>query len=389
MKIKIFKITSQKAKKISKNALVIVLVFLVGLGGGLVGSEIFKDRSTSLDKQSTLKVVTSQSELISSIAQDVSPSVVSINFSSTSSVGGLESYFGYSNQIQQGAGTGIIISSDGIVITNRHVIPDNTTNLQITTNDGKTYDDVELLAKDPRTNFDVAFLKINGVNDLKPAVIGDSSQAQVGDGVVAIGYALGEYQNTVTTGIISGIGRPVVASDGTGSAESLNDLFQTDAAINEGNSGGPLLNMSGEVIGINTAIASNAQNIGFAIPINDVKPQIDSILSEGKLQVPYLGVRYIMLDESIKDRFDLASSQGAWLKSTNASQSVINDSPADKAGLKEGDIITKINNQEINEDNQLAEVVSEYKVGDKISITYLRDGETFAGEATLEATSTN
>lgn len=202
---------------------------------------------------------------------------------------------------------------------------------------------------------------------------------------MAIGNALGEFKNTVTSGIISGVGRPITASDGA-SAESLSNLFQTDAAINPGNSGGPLVNMSGEVIGINTAVAGGgAQNIGFAIPTNDVKKQIESILKDGKLQIPYMGVRYITLNEALKTRFNLTVSEGAWLKGDQANPAVANGSPADKAGLKEDDIITKVNNEPVNQDNQLASRLSKYGVGDTVEITYIRDGKEQKTKATLEA----
>jgi serine protease Do len=208
---------------------------------------------------------------------------------------------------------------------------------------------------------------------------------EVGDLVIAIGYALGEFENTVTSGIISGLGRPVTAGDsGGGSTESLTNLFQTDAAINPGNSGGPLLNSSGEVIGINTAIAGNAENIGFSIPINDVKYQIASILTKGKLEVPYLGVRYVVLTQAIKDHYDLSSAEGAWLKASGSQLAVMTDSPADKAGLKEGDIITKVNDENITADSVLSTVLSKYKVGDTLNITYLRGDNEKTTKATLE-----
>jgi serine protease Do len=232
---------------------------------------------------------------------------------------------------------------------------------------------------------DIAFLKINNVSDLQPAKLGDSSTMVVGDGVVAIGYALGEFQNTVTSGIISGLGRPLIASDGSDGGEALTNLFQTDAAINPGNSGGPLVNMSGEVIGINTAVAGDAENIGFSIPINDVKPQIESILRSGKLEIPYLGVRYVMVTEAIAQRFGLALDSGAWLKAGTDAQAVMNDSPADKAGLKEGDIIFKVNGEEVTVDMPLASVLSKYKIGDELEITYNRDGKEQTTKATLEA----
>lgn len=372
------------------------LAFIAGIMGGVIGSRAFPDRITSLDSSSAgQQIVSSQSELISNIATVVSPSVVSINVESkVSGAGSLQDFFGGSGGIDssptsESAGTGIIISSDGIIITNRHVIPENSTNISVTTSDGKTYDSVELIAKDTRTNFDIAFLKIRNVNDLKPAKIGDSTKMRVGDAVVAIGYALGEFSNTVTSGIISGVGRPITASDGEMSAESLTNLFQTDAAINPGNSGGPLVNMNGEVIGINTAVAGDAQNIGFSIPTNDIQNQISSILDKGKLEIPYLGVRYISVTPAIQKRFSLSSDNGAWLKSSDATQAVLNGSPADKAGLREGDIITFVNGEKVDSENPLATRLSKYKVGDTIEISYQRDGKEQKTKATLEVAPTN
>ena len=367
---------------------VIALAFVAGMLGGVFGSRLLPGaRTTSLDNTAAQQqIVSSQSELISKIATDVSPSVVSINIESTSSpVTSFNDFFnGGGEQSSQSAGTGIILSSDGIVITNRHVIPDGDLSISVTTSDGKVYDNVKLIAKDPRSNFDIAFLKINGASNLKPAVLGDSTKMKVGDAVVAIGYALGEFSNTVTSGIISGLGRPVTASDGGVSTETLTNLFQTDAAINPGNSGGPLVNMSGEVIGINTAVAGNAENIGFSIPVNDVKAQIASILERGKIEVPYLGVRYVVVTPGVQERFELATDYGAWLKSSGATQAVVNGSPADKAGLKEGDIITYVNGEKVTADTSLATLLSKYGVGDTVELTYVRDGNEQKTQATLE-----
>ncbi|MCU0667504.1 MAG: trypsin-like peptidase domain-containing protein, partial [Patescibacteria group bacterium] len=362
---------------------IVLVAFLAGILGGFIGNRIDTKRVTSFDTATTKQIVSNQSELISQLATDVSPSVVSINVKQSVITDDL--FFGPSESVSEGAGTGIILSSDGVVITNRHVIPENLKKVSVTTSDGKVYDNVDVIARDPRSGVDIAFLKINGVNNLKPANLGDSANTKVGESVIAIGYALGEFKNTVTSGIISGLGRPITASDGA-SAETLTNLFQTDAAINPGNSGGPLVNLNGQVIGINTAVAgSGAQNIGFAIPINDVKPQIASILENGKLEIPYLGVRYVMINEAIQQRFDLSRDEGAWLKAAEAKQAVINGSPADKAGLKEGDIIFKVNGKDVNQDNPLASVLSAYNVGDKVEIEYDRDGQNQKTTATLEA----
>jgi serine protease Do len=208
---------------------------------------------------------------------------------------------------------------------------------------------------------------------------------QVGDRVIAIGNALGQFQNTVTTGIISGYGRDVTAGDQSGiqSNENLQDLFQTDAAINEGNSGGPLVNINGEVIGINTAVASDAQNIGFAQPINDLKALISSVLSSGQLQQPYLGVRYVSLTNDLAKEFNLKVNRGAYIVSSDTEPAVISGSPAERAGLKDHDVITKVNNQTIDDKTSLTRALSKYKVGDTVTLTVVRDGKTMTIKATL------
>lgn len=369
-------------------ATVVLVGFLAGLAGGIIGVRYFPERLTSLNSTSSQqKIISSQSELFSSIARNVSPSVVSIDISSTQK-STVYDFFGmpFNNAAPtKSAGTGIILSSDGVVLTNRHVIPDGDSKITVTTSDGKKYENVEVLAKDTRTNYDVAFIKIKGANGLKPAKLGDSDKMQVGDMVLAVGNALGEFENTVTSGIVSGKGRPVSAGDGANSVESLTNLFQTDAAINSGNSGGPLVNMNSEVIGLNTAVASSAQNIGFSIPINDIKVQITSILQKGKLEVPYLGIRYILVTPELKAKYELSTDMGAWLKGDEQNLAVINGSPADKAGLKEGDIIIKINGQTIDSKNPPASALGKLKIGDKVEIVYLRDGKEQKTNSVLEA----
>jgi serine protease Do len=207
---------------------------------------------------------------------------------------------------------------------------------------------------------------------------------QVGYRVIAIGNALGQFQNTVTSGILSGYGRDVTASDQSGaSAENLTDLFQTDAAVNEGNSGGPLVNSDGEVIAVNTAIAGNAQNVGFAIPINDVKGLISSVLASGELQQAYLGVHYISLTADVAYDLNLKVNRGAYVFSSDNQPPVIAGSPADKAGVKEKDIITKVDNTTINDNTSLTGALSHYKPGDKVSLTIVRGNKTTTLKATL------
>jgi serine protease Do len=223
---------------------------------------------------------------------------------------------------------------------------------------------------------------------LIPANLGNSNKVQVGDSVVAIGNALGQFQNTVTSGIISGFGRSIQASDGSGSSsENLDGLFQTDAAINEGNSGGPLVNLSGQVIGINVATAASAQNIGFSIPINNVSGIIKNIENTGKFERPYLGVIYAPIDASVKNKYNLSVDQGAYIlpSSVTGQSGVVDGSPASKAGLQEGDIITEVNGSTINMNNTLTSLVDNYSVGTNITLKVIRNGKTISVPITVGA----
>lgn len=368
-------------------ALIVICSVSAGFIGGYYGSGL--SGSVNRDVKQAQSAASSESQLITQIAKDVGPSVVSINVVSEGVTNGI---FGPQAVSQENAGTGVIVDAQGIVITNRHVVPKGATKVSVILSDGTELNDVEVLGRtgdgDP---LDIAFLKIKDKKgkELKAAKLGDSSQVQVGDKVVAIGNALGEFQNTVTSGIISGYGRNVEAGDQQ-SSESLQNLFQTDAAINQGNSGGPLVNISGEVIGINTAIAAGqAQNIGFAIPISDVQGLISGVLKTGKIQRPYLGVRYASLDEKYAYEHNLDIKQGAYLAPTNGQGPVLSDSPAEKAGLKEKDIITKVNGTEIDQRNSLTSLIGRHAVGDKVTLTIVRSGNTQMIEATLEAAPSN
>ncbi len=357
---------------------VIFISLSAGFAGGFIGANSKQNRfNTPVSVEQGRQAVEEQSNLISSLVKDVGPSVVSIDITSQGVVSG--GFFGPRSVEQQSAGTGFIISDSGYVLTNRHVIPEGATKVNLTMSDGTVLDDVTVVGTTPSADsLDLGVLKINNAKGktLKAVKLGDSSKAQVGDTVIAIGNALGQFQNTVTSGIISGYGRSVQASDNGGSgAENLQNLFQTDAAINQGNSGGPLVNANGEVIGINTAVAGDgAQNIGFSIPINDAKGLIDGVLKNGKLQRPYLGVRYVQLSPTNAKKLGLSVEQGAYISSSNGAPGVVAGSPADNGGLKEKDIITKINEQEINTNNVLTSVVGRHSVGETVTITYIRDG---------------
>lgn len=357
----------------------------VGFLGGWLGAGSRAQQQT-IGTEQARQTVANESELISSIAKTVGPSVVSITVTSEGRIS--NGFFSQAVQ-QESAGTGFFISEDGYIVTNRHVVPKGTQKVSIVLSDGTKINDVTVVG---RTNdddsLDIAFLKVTNAAGKKftPVKLGDSSSMQVGAMVVAIGNALGEFQNTVTSGIISGYGRSVQASGGD-QLENLQNLFQTDAAINQGNSGGPLVNANGEIIGVNTAVAGEgAENIGFAIPINDVKGLIKGVLEQGKLLRPYIGVRYVSLTDELAAQYNLSSKRGAYIvPAEGGAASILSGSPAEKAGLKEKDIITKVNSTTLNENNNLTSVVSQYAVGETVELTVWRDGQEIGVKVTLQA----
>jgi serine protease Do len=384
---------TSRGRSMAVLVLFVLAILLSSYGGAWLEMRHNQDSLAGGNLSSQKKIVSSQSQLISQIAKIVGPSVVSVNvnITSASSQTGF-GLFGFSQPgAEQAAGTGIIISSGGLIITNRHVVPAGTTSVSVTLSDGTELKNVSVIGRTSDSDsLDVAFLKINDTqkHKLTPAVLGNSSTVQVGDDVVAIGNALGQFQNTVTSGIISGYGRSVQASDSSGSAstaETLDDLFQTDAAINEGNSGGPLANLNGQVIGINTATAGNAQNIGFAIPINDVKGLISQVLKTGKFARPYLGVRYVPLTADVANEFNLSVTNGAFIapSSDPSNPSIIAGGPAGQAGLQEKDIITQVDGKNINQTHSLTSLLDTHQPGDKITLTVIRGNDTKHINATL------
>jgi len=309
---------------------------------------------------------------IINVVEQVSGAVVSIT-SKTYSRG----YFGqiYSTE---GGGTGFIISSNGKVLTNKHVVKDLNAKYKVLTKDGQLFD-VKEISLDPYSDLAVITIvdKDGNVPTSLPVIkIGRSNKLKPGQRVVAIGNALGKYDNSVTTGVISATGRKILASDNRGLKEELKGLIQTDAAINPGNSGGPLLNLNGEVIGINTAVASG-ENIGFAIPIDDIRPVLRSIEEFGEIKRPYLGVSYRLLNKKIVDVLDVDIDEGALLlgdKRMNIS-AVEPGSPADIAGLKEGDIITEVDNDKVTEENTLLDLLRNYIPNEQITLRVYRKRE--------------
>ncbi|MFZ1706912.1 MAG: trypsin-like peptidase domain-containing protein [Candidatus Nanogingivalis sp.] len=309
-----------------------------------------------------------ESASIEDVANKLSPSVVSIVTKSQSSYG----RYSISRETQ-GAGTGIIVSSNGYILTNKHVV-DGASTVSVVLYDGTSYDSAEVIATDPLN--DIAFLKIDGADNLTAAELGDSKTLNIGQQVIAIGNALGQYQNSVTSGIISGTNRTITASssDSSTGTETLTDMIQTDASINSGNSGGPLVNAKGQVIGINTAVDSSAQGIGFAIPIGAAKGMLSEILETGSAKRAYIGVSYVQVTPEVAKEYNLSVNKGAYVYSESGS-AVVSGSPAAKAGIKDKDIITKINGVEVGIKGSVASLTAEYRAGDTIKITILRDGE--------------
>jgi S1-C subfamily serine protease len=279
-----------------------------------------------------------------------------------------------------GGGSGFIISSDGLILTNKHVVSKTDAQYSVLTNDGNTYT-AKVLARDP--NQDLAILKIDATN-LSTVSLGDSDSLQLGQTAIAIGNALGQFSNTVSVGVVSGLGRTVTASsEETGEDETIKGVIQTDAAINPGNSGGPLLDLRGDVIGIDTAIASDAQSIGFAIPINEAKSVIASVKATGKIHVPYLGVRYEDVTPTIAAAQKLPITYGALVSSGGQGVAVIADSPAAKAGIKKGDIIESVNGLKLDSTHDLGNVINEYGVSSTVALVVNRDGKEITLQATL------
>lgn len=281
-----------------------------------------------------------------------------------------------------GSGSGFFVSSDGLIVTNKHVVADEQAEYTVITQNGTEYA-AKVLARDPSN--DIAVIKIDGQN-FPALTLGDSDRIRVGETIIAIGNPLGEFENSVSRGIVSGLKRSLEAGSGRGDSEHLSDIIQIDAAINPGNSGGPLFNLSGEVIGVNVAMAQGAENIGFSLPINQVKRIVEQVRTTGKLSFPYLGVRSITLTEELKKKTGLPYDYGALVLrgDTLTDFAVIPGSPADKAGIMENDIILEINGKKIDEDHGLIYYMGQYAVGDEITIKLWHKGETKDVKVKLE-----
>lgn len=332
-------------------------------------SNSIADSTPSASKKE--RIVLEESSAVIDAVKKVSPSVVSITTSRS-----IQDFFGQVTE-QKGGGTGFILTSDGMIVTNKHVVSDAAAKYTIVTSDGKSYE-AKIVSTDPYNDLAVLKLEAKG---LKPVDLGDSNALNSGQWVIAIGNALGEFQNTVTVGVVSAKERQISTNN-----ETLDGLIQTDAAINPGNSGGPLINLAGQVVGINTAIAGGAQGIGFAMNIDSVKTALDSVQRTGKIVRPRLGVRYLSINTEIARSAQLPVEKGAlvYRGANPADVPVVAGSPADKAGIQENDIITQINGQDISETTSLVSLLQKYKPGDTVVLTVLRKGETIKVNVTLD-----
>lgn len=349
--------------------LFLIFVFLIFTGYKLVQSgKLPLDLNLNLGKvpqianQETRIIIQEENAIISTV-EKTSPSVVAIGVNQRI-INPFDPFSIPKNQ-ESTIGTGFVVSDQGVIVTNRHVVADLDTTYTVVSKDGKKYT-VDKIYRD--STLDLALVKLND-SDLKALELGDSANLKVGQTVIAIGNALGRFDNTVTTGVVSGLGRVVTAGDPfSGESERLDNLIQTDAAINPGNSGGPLLNSKAQVIGVNVATTEGAQNIGFAIPIDAIKALVDEFVLTGSVSRPYLGIRYVLIGRDVAILNEVP--QGAYV------QEVIADSPAEKAGIKAGDIITKINNQQINAETKVSDIIVAKKVGESVSLEIWTDGKT-------------
>ena len=371
-------------------------LILVSVIGGAIGDRVwgysFLDNwlpknEASLKQAGQVKVINEENMVIDVVNQ-VTTAVVTVGIKKTQAVIDPNSLFsdpfglfGFQRpqykqeEIEQDIGSGFVVSADGLIVTNKHVVVDANAEYKIIISNGDEYQ-VDKIYRDPIN--DLAILKTLDNPSLQPVDLGDSNQLQVGQFVIAIGTALGEFRSTVTTGVISGLGRGIQAGDAfSGQIESLDNVIQTDAAINPGNSGGPLLNSSGQAIGVSVATTQGAENIGFAIPINIVKQSLDNFEQTGRFSRAFLGVRYKMIDQQTAILNDVP--QGAYIVE------VIKDSPAEKAGLQSEDIVTQISGQDLKDaEAGLAGVVGQLKVGEKAEIVYWRQGKTNTIDIILE-----
>lgn len=341
---------------------------------------------------STTSPAISDESIVEVVAQ-ANPAVVSIVV--TRDVPIIERYYergpyGYfiPRERQQGTrpqevagGSGFFVSADGLIVTNRHVVSDTQASYSALTSEGEQIE-LEVVGRDPF--LDIAILRPIAADRTFPHLqFGDSDQLQPGQTVIAIGNALGEFRNSVSVGVVSGLSRSVIAGSARGVSEQLDEVIQTDTPINPGNSGGPLINAIGQVVGVNVAIAEASENISFALPSNAVAEVVESVKQRGEIVRPFLGVRYVELTPQIARAQELPVDQGAYITDSANGSAITPDSAAERAGLEGGDIIVALNGEAITDENTLAQMIRESEVGELIELTAIRDGEEVMLEATL------
>lgn len=383
-------------------AVVAVMLSLVSgaVAGGLAGYAVGRGKtpSTAPATQTSQTLSVQEDSATTDVAKKIAPAVVSIIASKDYSKvyqnpqSSPFDIFGFPLDLSQpdqpqglqeiGGGTGFIVKSDGTIVTNKHVVEiAGADEFKVVLNDERTFL-ATIVATDPTR--DIAIIKIDA-NDLPTVELGDSSTLEVGQTVIAIGNALGEFRNTATKGIISGLSRSLVAGDGSGMSERIEDAIQTDAAINRGNSGGPLLNLKGQAIGINTAVSQAGQNIGFAIPIKFVSQDLESVSASGKIVRPFLGVCYSIIDKDFAKQNSLPVDYGALIKQgQGCAVAVVPGSPADKAGIIENDIILEIAGTKVDATHSLTGLLANQKVGETIQVKLYHKGEQKTVDVTLE-----
>lgn len=384
---------------IGSSVLTTLLIFgvLIGLMANNLISFNAWQQSSSVSQASVKTGKTVENSQVMNTVEKTNPAVVSIIISKQiSTLENNNSLYNYlfnlnsnsnldSNSTKKqeiGGGSGFFVSSDGYIVTNCHVVEDSAADYTVLTKDNKKYT-AKIIAKDKI--LDVAVLKIEG-KDFTYLTFADSDTLKLGQSAIAIGNALAEFQNSISLGIVSGLSRSITASDGNGSTEQLDGVIQTDAAINPGNSGGPLLDIKGNVIGVNVAIEGSANSIGFALPGNMVKSVVESVIKNGQIVKPYLGIRYTQIDSNIKVKNNLSVDYGVIVaKGSKAGElAVIPGSPADKAGIVENDIILEIDGTKIDETKSFASIIRQKKVDQMITLKVIHDGSTKEVKIKLE-----
>lgn len=392
---------SNSANWIVGGGILLLFSLLMGIFGGVLGTRLAESsdsaRRTVVENTAEDLKVIDQSSSVIEVAETASPSVVSVVITKNLPVYENEFYSPFGDdslsiprrrqvgtqQQQVGAGTGFIINEDGLIITNRHVVSDTSANYTVVLNDNRKFA-AKVLARD--TVLDIAVLDIEeDVEGLQALNLGDSDKIQIGQTAISIGNSLGRFSNTVSAGIVSGLERTITASSRDGlDAQQLEGVIQTDASINPGNSGGPLLDVAGNVIGVNVAIAQDAENVGFAIPINFVKPVIDSVIEFGEIRRPYLGVVYQQVTPEFAEELELPVEYGALVKNNSGQAAVLPNSPAAKADVKNGDLIYSVNGVNLTARTSLQREIQKYRIGDTVTLEVYRGGERIVIAVTLE-----